>query len=102
MKHDVRMLTNLEVSPESRRQGHATELLNRVAEEADKKRVIVLLNPGSFGEDGPDTSRLVEWYGSMGYQEIQHEPLLMARMFSIPRVADAATKITNIILESAQ
>ena len=105
IKHDVRMLCNLETEPKSRAQGHATELLNRVHAEADRLKVIIVLNPQPYGEDALDSldlESLVEWYGQMGYQEIQHEPLLMARMFNIPRVVDSAAKISQLIIESAK
>lgn len=101
LKHEVRLISNLEVDWSLRRKGHASELLSRVAAEADKKKVILILNPGAFGDIGPDTEQLVEWYASLGYQEIQQEPRLMARMFNIPQVIDAATKITSIILEGS-
>lgn len=102
MKHEVRLVSDVWTTPCSRRQGHATELMNRIAAEADKKKVILILNPGSFDEVGPKTEQLVEWYASLGYQEIQREPMLMARMFNIPQVVDAAEKVTSIILEGVQ
>lgn len=105
IKHDVRMLCNLETEPKMRGQGHATELLNRVHAEADRLKVIMVLNPSPYGSDdcgGLALSELVEWYGQMGYQEIQHEPLLMARMFNIPQIVDSAAKISQLIIESAK
>ena len=101
MKHDIRMVSDLTTVTLSRNQGHATELMNRVAEEADKKKVILILNPGAFDDSGPDTEQLIEWYASLGYQEIQQEPLLMARMFNIPQVNDAAERVNNIIMAGA-
>lgn len=102
MRHDVRMVVNLYTNVENRRQGHAQELMNRVMKEADGKKMILLLTPDPYDDVGPDAARLIEWYASMGFNEIQHEPLLMARMFNIPQVVDAAERVTNLIVESTR
>lgn len=102
MKHETRLICNLFVAPALRRKGQATELMNRIATDADGKRVILILNPDPFDDNAPDLPQLVEWYASLGFQEIQKFPLLMARMFNIPQMIDAADKITSIILEGTQ
>jgi GNAT superfamily N-acetyltransferase len=105
IRHDVRLLTNLQTEWASRGQGHATELVNRCFTEADRWKVILLVNPEAYpvgGEAGPNTDELVEWYGRMGFNEIQHAPLLMARMFNIPQIVDTAEKVSKIILEGVK
>jgi N-acetylglutamate synthase-like GNAT family acetyltransferase len=99
MKHDVRMLTDLRTEDHSQGKGHATELLTRMFAEADRMKVILLLTPEP-DENGPMTkAQLVQWYGQLGFQELQPQPLLMARMFKIPAAMVAAHKATQSIIE---
>jgi len=64
-------LVHLFVPEESRRQGHATELLNRTIEEADRTRTVLFL----CVEDPP----LEAFYQRFKFRAIQRNPLLMAR-----------------------
>lgn len=98
MKHDVREITDVYTDPKMRRQGHATELMNRICKEADAKKMILVLRPGQFGDGEMTDRQLYEWYGNtFGFNEIQREPVvLLARMFNIfqqPQVPAGESKI---------
>lgn len=63
------------------RKGHATTLLWTVCHEADEARIVLILQPRSFGDGEMDDERLERFYGKFGFQVIQREPVvLMARL----------------------
>lgn len=66
-------ISALHVPEAMRRQGQATELMNRVCREADRGGNVLMLMP-----DGPEW--LEHWYKQFGFVEIQAKPvILMAR-----------------------
>lgn len=81
MRASTRELVSLHTDPAKRGQGFATSLMHRTCREADAAGVTLVLWPKSFGEEpGPDDDKLVTWYQSFGFQVIQSDPRLMARM----------------------
>lgn len=84
MREGTREIVSLEST--NPRKGHATTLMWTVCHEADKARIVLILQPKAFG-DGMDDEKLERWYGRFGFKAIQREPVLMARQPDIrPRV----------------
>jgi GNAT superfamily N-acetyltransferase len=94
-KGRVMMLTNLYTSKNYRQQGYARQLLTHLGAKADTEQFAILLNPKS---DEIVLSELIAMYAKFGYEQIQDEPLLLAR-FPQP-VADSVTikaiKLTKV------
>lgn len=61
-------------------QGHASELLKQVCEEADTSAMTLMVSVEPFGDEKLDTEQLKVWYAKHGFIEIQVTPCLMARM----------------------
>ena len=60
--------------------GHATELLRQVCDEADKAGLTLVLWPRPYGDDiALSASMLRDWYARFGFRQIQPDPVLMAR-----------------------
>ncbi|HEU4708388.1 MAG TPA: GNAT family N-acetyltransferase [Methylophilaceae bacterium] len=76
MQEKLRMLTNLYVPEEHRRQGYATALLNKVAVMADRDQLTIVLEAAHHETE---TEILLDLYGKNGYQKLQDEPLLLVR-----------------------
>lgn len=67
------------------RKGHATLLMHQVCAEADRARIVLILQPHKFDEGMPD-EKLEGWYAKFGFVRFQSEPVvLMARQVQ-PRV----------------
>lgn len=67
----AREITELFVPEEFRGKGEASELLKEVCNEADDKKLMLVLIA--------DTERLALFYGRFGFEVIQKSPILMAR-----------------------
>jgi N-acetylglutamate synthase-like GNAT family acetyltransferase len=65
-------LSSLDVPIYHRKKGAANKLMNAICEEADKARKVLMLMPA-------DSEWLVKWYESHGFEQIQADPLIMAR-----------------------
>ena len=60
--------------------GHATELLRQVCQEADEAGLTLVLWPRPYGDDiALSAGMLSDWYARMGFRVIQPDPVLMAR-----------------------
>jgi len=78
-KSNLFVLSNLYVPPEHRRKGHASKLLDKLHERADRNKFAILLNPEA-GKDGKLKGiKLVNFYKKNDYVVLQKEPLLMIR-----------------------
>jgi GNAT superfamily N-acetyltransferase len=89
MRDGLREISKLETPVEHRGKGHATELLKAICEEADTQSLVLLLHVAPFGEAELGASQLERWYERFGFQTIQEEPKLMARMVGgTPRVLE--------------
>lgn len=91
MRDKVRELASLEVPASEQRKGLATALVHNVCAEADESGIVLLLWPKPWGESQAMTEQqLVDWYSrTFGFQQIQPEPLLMARQpGSTPRMLE--------------
>lgn len=89
MSARVRELCNLEVPASEQGKGYATTLVHKVCREADAAGMVLVLWPQPFGENiALSRSQLEDWYSrEFGFQRIQEEPVLMARMpGSTPRL----------------
>lgn len=75
----VREIIEVFTKPEGRKQGSASSLLREVCDDADVKRVVLILQPKPFGR-GRRFTGLEGWYAKFGFVRIQDEPVLMARM----------------------
>jgi predicted GNAT family acetyltransferase len=82
MRAGIREVCSVEVPAEHQGQGHATALLHKVCSEADKAGIVLVLWPQPWGDNiALSREQLVDWYARrFGFQAIQPEPLLMARM----------------------
>ena len=78
----TREIHSLETAPAARGQHHATLLLRKVCDAADRAGITLVLWPQPWG-DNPSMTRdqLIEWYERrFGFLVVQVEPVLMARM----------------------
>lgn len=82
MRARTREIHELEVPHDKQHQGYATSLMHKVCREADKQNIVLVLYPQPFGDNIALSRRqLIEWYeGRFGFQCIQAEPVLMARL----------------------
>lgn len=82
MRARVREVTALEVPFEEQNKGYATTLMHRVCSEADAANIVLVLWPRPFGDNiSLSKQQLIDWYHErFGFQCIQPEPYLMARM----------------------
>ena len=78
----LREVTSVCVEPEHRRQGHGNALMGAILLEADAPGIALLVqvNPYDNTDDDMDRDALAQWYGRLGFVEIQDEPRLMVRM----------------------
>lgn len=89
MREGIREVAALEVPAREQGKGYATTLMHKVCREADAAGVVLLLWPQPFGDHiAMSRDQLADWYArSFGFQVIQDEPVLMARMpGSTPRL----------------
>ena len=82
MREGLRELIDLTAS--NPRKGHATALMTKICAEADRARITLLLTAKPF-QDGMTDAQLRDWYARFGFQQIQDEPILMARQVQIVR-----------------
>lgn len=101
MRDGIVELSGLFCPAEQRREGFATSLVDMICNEADDDGKVLLLHVAPYAPGGMSKEQLAAWYaGRFGFQPIQAEPLLMARMVgATPRttlnpVAQAA-QLTN-------
>lgn len=82
MREGVRELCSLEVPAAEQGKGYATTLVHKVCREADEAGVVLILWPQPWGDNiAMSRNQLAEWYArEFGFQAIQPDPLLMARM----------------------
>ncbi len=97
MRDKTRELRNLQTPVEHRKQGKATFLMDCVTEEADDNGITLVLWPAPYGDIDLGRSQLRDWYARRwGFQEIQAEPLMMARMpGSTPRRLNPLAQAMN-------
>ena len=89
MRASIRELCNLEVPAAEQGKGYATSLVHKVCREADAAGIVLVLWPQPWGDHiAMSRNQLAEWYArEFGFQAIQPEPLMMARMVGgTPRV----------------
>lgn len=68
----------IDVTASNPRKGHATSLLYKVCEEADRTCTTLILTAKPF-QDGMTEEQLITWYSRFGFIPIQDEPVIMAR-----------------------
>jgi GNAT superfamily N-acetyltransferase len=78
----TREIRSVQTEPGAQGQGHASALLHEVCREADAANITLLLWPQPYGEHiALSRMQLADWYARrFGFQTIQPEPILMARM----------------------
>ena len=64
--------------PDARKQGFATDLMLEICNDANIEGCVLMLNPKPFGRVGLEN--LVPFYERFGFDVIQRNPILMARM----------------------
>lgn len=85
MRRNVRELNDLHVPEEDRRKGYASQLLHDICREADEHGLLLILVA--------DDVQLAGWYSRWGFQPINAQPILMARMAgATPRTLKPITK----------
>lgn len=82
MRTRIREIVDLETPAQHQGKGFATTLMHRVCQEADRANFVLILTPQPFGNNiAMSKQYLINWYAeSFGFQVIQEEPTLMARM----------------------
>jgi GNAT superfamily N-acetyltransferase len=101
MRKGLRELTKLHTPAESRGKGHATALLHDVCAKADEAGVLLLLHVEPYAQPDMTKAQLEAWYVRFGFQMIQPDPLLMARMVGgTPRVLSLPTRAVGCAIEA--
>ena len=72
----------IDVIASNPRKGHATELMYRVCEEADRNAITLILTCKQF-QDGMTDEQLSKWYSRFGFIPIQDDPVIMARQVQV-------------------
>jgi len=82
MQERTREIVNLEVPAAEQGKGYATTLMHSVCREADAAGFVLVLTPQPYGDNiNLSKSYLQGWYEErFGFNVIQHEPMIMARM----------------------
>lgn len=80
MREQIVELSALHVPIEQRREGFATALLTEICKEADAAGKLLLLHVKPFSDGVMSASQLATFYSRFGFQDIQPDPRLMARM----------------------
>ncbi len=75
MQDGTRELVSLE--SKERRHGHATSLMWMVCHEADAARIVLVVQPKSFGSGGMDDEQLQKFYSRFSFVKIQEEPVVL-------------------------
>ena len=78
----------LSVKAENPRKGHATGLMYQVCQEADDARMTLIITVAPF-EEGMTQQQLEKWYSRFGFEEIQANPVIMARRVQPNRIVIA-------------
>ena len=94
----VKMLRNLYVNEQHRRQGYARALLTHIAAKADAEQYAIMLEPRS---DEIELDVLLSMYAEHGFVELQADPLLLVRFPAEPDINLAPKKTTIAILNAA-
>jgi GNAT superfamily N-acetyltransferase len=80
LRDRTREITKIHTPAKEQGQGHATELLSEVCDEADRAGLTLVLWPRPYGDDiALSHAMLQQWYESFGFRVIQPEPVFMAR-----------------------
>ena len=100
MRKDIREISKLECVPSARRGGNATALMKSICEEADAKRMILVLTVNPYGDSPLSKARLLEWYcETFDFNTIQEVPLILVRQFNPFPKSGLTEKIGQIITE---
>lgn len=79
-RHDLRELTHVWCDPAKREQGQASEMMQKLCDEADAKLMVLLLSAKPYGDDkGPDVEGLKKFYSKFGFRSLPGEENAMAR-----------------------
>lgn len=104
IRANVREITDVEVPFAEQGKGYATTLMHKVCREADQHGLTLMLWPNPFGDNiNLSRGQLIDWYArSFGFQVIQTEPVLMARMpGSTPRML-TLNPVTEALVKERQ
>lgn len=103
LKKDLREITHVWCDPASRNQGIASLLMQQVCDEADAKRMVLVLTADPYGEDPSLTKeKLASWYcNKFFFNPIQQEPLILARAPFPQQVAPAVAESQIILPQGA-
>lgn len=74
-------LVRLNTVSSHRNKGHATELMWRIVDDADRHYRVLMLHPAAYGL--VSSTDLVKFYGKFGFIVIQNNPVIMARQPNI-------------------
>ena len=101
MRKDIREVSKVYTKPGFRGMRMASHLLQKVCEEADAKKMILLLIIEPYGDDpGQTKDQLHEWYSTtFDFHPIQQAPLILARQFNPFPKSGLTEKIGQIITE---
>lgn len=60
-------LNKIEIYPEYRSMGYATQAMNQIIDYANKNNLIIILTPEAYKSGGLSTKKLTDWYKSFGF-----------------------------------
>lgn len=80
MRDHILEVSSVHVPEDQRRMGHASALMHSICVEADQAGKLLLVHCKGYDSPGMTDRELEDWYGKFGFQVIQAEPRLMARM----------------------
>lgn len=108
MRQQTREIVAVRTAPEHRMRGYATTLIHQLCREADSVGMILILFPQPYvmddGEMGMGDQSLIHWYQDcFGFQPIQTDPVLLARMpGATPRMSLKLQPVTAAVIEVAR
>ncbi len=104
MRPHVREISSLTCEPDQRGKGYATRLLQEICDDADTRRMVLVMTVEPYGDEPALTeAQLVEWYTTgFDFNHLQYEPLMLVRMFNPYPESKIAAKIGQIITEGCK
>jgi len=79
----LREITQMWVQPGQQKQGHGTDLMNAICEQADEHRIVLLVHCEPYRTQ-MTREHLREWYERFGFRELPDSPYILVRPCPIP------------------
>lgn len=79
----LREITQIWVQPGQQRQGHGTNLMLALCEQADDERIVLLVHAEPYRTE-MSRDDLRAWYERFGFKELPDSPYILARPWTKP------------------